>query len=81
MAYHAFTDPESGAEYGSFETFYVPRWAQGARAPGPSVEQYPTIYPCAGWYWHARFPGCMPDGEPTGPFESESAAIDDAREA
>lgn len=32
-----------------------------------------------GWYWHACFPGCMPDGEPMGPFETEDEAIADAQ--
>lgn len=33
-----------------------------------------------GWYWWACFPGCLPDGEPTGPFGTEYGAIKDARE-
>ncbi len=33
-----------------------------------------------GWFWWACFPGCLPDGEPMGPFETEQAAIDDARD-
>jgi hypothetical protein len=32
-----------------------------------------------GWYWWACFPGCLPDGEPTGPFETEAEALADAR--
>jgi hypothetical protein len=34
----------------------------------------------AGWYWWTRFPGCMPDGEPSGPFATEADAIADAQE-
>ena len=34
----------------------------------------------AGWYWWPCFPGCMPDGDPVGPFESEDAALEDARD-
>ena len=34
----------------------------------------------AGWYWWACFPGCMPDGDPSGPFESEAEALADAQE-
>lgn len=34
----------------------------------------------SGWYYWFRFPGCMPDSEPSGPFESEGAALADARE-
>jgi hypothetical protein len=32
-----------------------------------------------GWYWWACFPGCIPDSDPYGPFESEAEAIADAR--
>jgi len=34
----------------------------------------------AGWYYWFCLPGCMPDSEPEGPFESEAAAVADARE-
>ena len=27
-----------------------------------------------GWYWWACFPGCLPDGPPTGPFATEGEA-------
>ena len=30
------------------------------------------------FYWYC-LPGCLPDGDPVGPFESEQAAIDDAQ--
>lgn len=33
-----------------------------------------------GWYWWSCFPGCLPDGDPVGPFETEAAALEDARE-
>jgi hypothetical protein len=33
-----------------------------------------------GWYWWSCFPGCLPDSEPMGPFETEAAALADARE-
>lgn len=33
-----------------------------------------------GYYWWACFPGCLPDSEPNGPFESEEEALNDARE-
>jgi len=32
------------------------------------------------WWWWACFPGCLPDGEATGPFPTEAAAIADAVE-
>lgn len=34
----------------------------------------------AGWYWWACFPGCLPDGEPSGPFASSRQALQDADE-
>jgi hypothetical protein len=33
-----------------------------------------------GWYWWHCRPGCLPDGEPSGPFQTEAAAIEDAQE-
>jgi hypothetical protein len=35
----------------------------------------------AGWYWWSCFPGCLPDSEPMGPFETEAEAIADATES
>jgi hypothetical protein len=32
----------------------------------------------AGWYWWSCFPGCMPDSDPMGPFETEAEATADA---
>lgn len=31
-----------------------------------------------GWYWHACYPGCLPDGEPNGPFPTAEGAYLDA---
>lgn len=33
-----------------------------------------------GWYWWACFPGCLPDGEASGPFATEAEALADARD-
>lgn len=32
-----------------------------------------------GWYWHSCFPGCLPDGEPFGPFKTRAEALADAQ--
>ena len=67
MSFHQFTN-DQGEQYGSFETFYyydaMPNTSHriGER----------------GWYWNACFPGCLPDGDPSGPFENEQEAIKDA---
>lgn len=29
----------------------------------------------SGWYWWSCFPGCMPDSDPTGPYETEAEAL------
>ena len=34
-----------------------------------------------GWYWWACMSGCLPDGDPIGPFNTEQLAIDDGQEA
>ena len=65
MSYHQFTT-ETGESYGSFEVF----------ESGDFIEdEFPELM---GWYWRSCFPGCIPDGEPIGPFDSETAAIADA---
>lgn len=33
-----------------------------------------------GWYWWACFPGCLPDGEPNGPFPTEYDAECDVQQ-
>jgi hypothetical protein len=33
-----------------------------------------------GWYWWSCFPGCLPDGEALGPFDTEAEALANARE-
>jgi hypothetical protein len=32
-----------------------------------------------GWYYWWCLPGCMPDSDPYGPFETEEEALEDAR--
>lgn len=34
----------------------------------------------SGWYWWACFPGCLPDSDPNGPFETEEEALQDAQD-
>lgn len=34
-----------------------------------------------GWYWWTCFPGCLPDSEPNGPFETEAEAVADAQDS
>ena len=78
MSYHRFTD-HNGHPYGSFETFRItrqnrPGWGDNGRWEDG------TLIRC-GFYWQVCFPGCLPDGDPMGPFRSEAAAIRDAQGA
>lgn len=33
-----------------------------------------------GWFWWSCFPGCLPDSDPVGPFDTEADALADAQE-
>jgi len=33
-----------------------------------------------GFYWWSCFPGCLPDGDPVGPFETFEDALEDAQD-
>ena len=66
MAYYQFKDESTGIGYGSCEVWFT----CGSTDIGGDLEP--------GWYWQACFPGCLPDGEPEGPFLTEYAALADA---
>ena len=38
----------------------------------------PTAEP--GWYWRTCFPGCLPDSDPFGPFDTQEEALADAQQ-
>lgn len=73
--YHQFK-AENGEEHGSFEVFYLDR-GQIAEWRRFDMDQEGWR---AGWYWRAGFPGCLPDGEPMGPYTSSQAAYRNAQE-
>jgi hypothetical protein len=33
-----------------------------------------------GWYWWSCFPGCLPDSDPMGPFDTKALALADAQD-
>jgi hypothetical protein len=79
--HHQFHAPETQEPFGSFEVF----WHDGDHM----VEHDETdTMPLddwreperAGWYWAAGFPGCLFDGEPSGPFAYSYQAHQDADE-
>ena len=46
-----------------------------------TVDEFTVFYEHeAGWYWWPCFPGCLPDGDPVGPFGTEELALSDAQE-
>jgi hypothetical protein len=45
-----------------------------AISSGDSVE----ISDAGGFYWRACFPGCLPDSDPFGPFDTYAEALNDA---
>ena len=51
MSYHQFQN-EDGESYGSFEVFFYFDSTGTSSRIGPR-----------GFYWHACFPGCFPDGD------------------
>jgi hypothetical protein len=51
-----------GSIYGSFEVFSCADRKGGKHR----------------WYWWACFPGCLPDGDPIGPFDTARLAYEDA---
>jgi hypothetical protein len=57
------------------------RRVQGGEAtvPGDCWHDADGVPQEAGWYHWPCFPGCLPDGDPVGPFETETAALADAR--
>lgn len=69
---HQFTDPDPNidASWGSFEVFQ-----------GIDVLENDDCdcYDLSGWYWWSCFAGCLPDGEPIGPFETSAEAYHDAQ--
>lgn len=70
--FHQFHSEETQEPYGSFEIFW------GDKAKDDDGE---LIWPNGeGWYWWACHPGCMPDGEVSGPFASSRQALEDADE-
>ena len=47
---------------------------------GEESDEYTMLLTAAGWYWWACFPGCLPDGNPNGPFATEAEATANAQD-
>ena len=75
----AYSDPTRANDphaLPNVEVFYVdnkdPLFDRDDTGEQPCPEQ--------GWYWWPCFPGCLPDGDPVGPFATEAEALADAQE-
>ena len=72
-----YSDPARQADKWSLpdcEVFYVDEIAEWVDPDDP--DRNLTV----GWYFWFCLPGCMPDSEPVGPFETEEDAIADCRD-
>ena len=67
MSFHQFTPADGSEPFGSFEVFYD---IEALTLTGKEVNP--------GFYWQSGFPGCLPDGDAVGPFQTEAEAIADA---
>ena len=54
-------------------------WTDGKPSPILVDEDGATLPP--GWYYWYCLPGCLPDSEPYGPYDSEEEALAEARDA
>jgi hypothetical protein len=72
MAQHYSDESREGNPYAlpDVETFHVVRGDDIWEGYGLDTEGY--------YYWYC-FPGCLPDSEPIGPFDTEADALADAR--
>lgn len=92
MTYYQFTN-EYGERFGSCEVCYWDRWdCQDAglieyrSGDWVSFDHFTGAEPTEpadweGWYWQACFPGCLPDGDPMGPYATETECMEAAQVA
>lgn len=95
MSFHQF-ESTGNEGFGSFETFLVNLIEVNCgcgffRCPQTAIddsgicadcgkEQWTRCTGTRKWFWWACFPGCFPDGDPSGPFDTEDEAITNANE-
>ena len=82
---HALPDIEVFyMSYTEFMTADADSWMAELMRDNPAYPinntAHDTASNLAGFYWWSCFPGCLPDGEPIGPFETEAEALADAQD-
>lgn len=79
---HAYSDPRRESDpyaLPDVEVFEV--WTDPDGTRHNDFETDDMEEPCDdGWYWWPCFPGCLPDSDPIGPFDTEEEALADAQE-
>jgi hypothetical protein len=73
-----YSDPKRASDphaLPDIEVFYAKEGEMANDEDGDDAEPSP-----AGWYWWACFPGCLPDGDAEGPFDTEAEATAAAQE-
>ena len=71
----AYSDPDRESDPYSLpdvEVFYAE--AGEIESDDPFAEGDDRFLP-AGWYWWTCLPGCLPDSDPSGPFDTEAEAL------
>lgn len=81
----AYSDPSRESDpyaLPDVEVFYVMRGASGQGYIGEMIlDDRKVDEPLQqGWYYWSCFPGCLPDSDPVGPFDTEADALADAQE-
>ena len=78
---YIYSDPERETEEHALpdmEVFYVSQLETIYNLDNlDHADEYTITQP--GWYWWSCFPGCLPDGDPMGPFETENEATANAQ--
>jgi len=62
------------------EVFYMNANDIAAASQGTYWHEDESSYAEPGWYWWPCFPGCLPDGDPNGPFATQAEALADAQD-
>ena len=69
----AYSDPRRAANPNALPDIEI--WY--AEEGDPGIDDAPME---AGWYWQTCLPGCLPDSDPVGPFDTKAEALADAQE-
>ena len=67
----AYSDPKRESDPHALPDVEVWYWEGDYRLPAPCEP---------GWFWQSCFPGCLPDSDPIGPFDTEEEALADAQQ-